>query len=178
MDSDDLGFLDIDQIFADQILSDDFLTEYSGGASSPSSGSDSAFSNGSLGSQFVQNIQAPAQRPLSNPVQPRPPIRRSAPPYSVKQVPVTVNKQNNGIEELPMKKTRTPVREQRIHATESVQIIKVEPDCEIVGEKSPQTRLPMVTQANSNVLFKVEPTEFVTKPVVAPVPQIKIPDIL
>ena len=37
MDSDDLGFLDIDQIFADQILSDDFLTEYSGGAS-PSSG--------------------------------------------------------------------------------------------------------------------------------------------
>lgn len=38
MDSDDLGFLDIDQIFADQILSDDFLTEYSGGASSPSSG--------------------------------------------------------------------------------------------------------------------------------------------
>ena len=37
MDSDDLGFLDIDQIFADQILSDDFLTEYSGGGS-PSSG--------------------------------------------------------------------------------------------------------------------------------------------
>ena len=37
MDSDDLGFLDIDQIFADQILTDDFLTEYSGGGS-PSSG--------------------------------------------------------------------------------------------------------------------------------------------
>ena len=97
----------------------------------------------------------------------RQPVRRSAPPFSVKQVPVA--KQNNGIEELPMKKSRTPVREQRIHATESVQIIKVEPDCEIVGEKS--TRLPMVTQANSKVLFKVEPTEFVPKPV--PVAQIK-----
>lgn len=70
---------------------------------------------------------------------------------------------------MPMKKSRTPVREQRIHATESVQIIKVEPDCEIVAEKS--TRLPMVTQANSKVLFKVEPTEFVPKP--APVAQIK-----
>ena len=97
----------------------------------------------------------------------RQPVRRSAPPFSVKQVPVA--KQNNGIEELPMKKSRTPVREQRIHATESVQIIKVEPDCEIVGEKS--TRLPMVTQANSKVLFKVEPTEFVPNPV--PVAQIK-----
>ena len=95
------------------------------------------------------------------------PVRRSAPPFSVKQVPVT--KQNNGVEDLPMKKSRTPVREQRIHATESVQIIKVEPDCEIVAEKS--TRLPMVTQANSKVLFKVEPTEFVPKP--APVAQIK-----
>jgi len=114
----------------------------------------------------------PAQRSLNNQPQIRQPVRRSAPPFSVKQVPVA--KQNNGIEELPMKKSRTPVREQRIHATESVQIIKVEPDCEIVGEKS--TRLPMVTQANSKVLFKVEPTEFVPNPV--PVAQIKIPDIL
>jgi len=236
MDSDDLGFLDIDQIFADQILSDDFLTEYSGGGS-PSSGisddgifgctdtgslspglsnstatsptysasltssdvasprevhpvyssptynnnqlplgSDSAFSNGSLGSQFVQSAQCSpqpsAQTSLNSQAQTRQPVRRSSPPYSVKQVPVA--KQNNGVEDLPMKKSRTPVREQRIHATESVQIIKVEPDCEIVAEKS--TRLPMVTQANSKVLFKVEPTEFVSKP--APVAQIKIPDIL
>ncbi|CAG5091691.1 Oidioi.mRNA.OKI2018_I69.PAR.g13200.t1.cds [Oikopleura dioica] len=180
MDSDDLGFLDIDQIFADQILTDDFLTEYSGGGS-PSSGSDSAYSNESLGSQFVQSANECAQQiqhqsamSYSQP-QTRPPVsRRSAPPYSVKQVPVA--QQNNGIEELPMKKARTPLREQRIHATESVQIIKVEPDCEIVDQKS--TRLPMVTQSNS-VLLKVEPTEFVAKPAqsLSP-PQIKIPDIL
>lgn len=222
MDSDDLGFLDLDQIFSDQLLPNDFLADYEG-SSSPGSGSGSGLSDdgifgcsdgtspnhsdsttsplygtqstvfqpsqpvyhstnspnntelgstsdslftdrSSLGNQFVQNTIIFEDKEHL----PRPQARRSAPPYSVQPIRQ---------EDIPLRKARTPVREQKIHATDLVQIIKVEPDCETLEPQS--TRLPMVTQ--NKVILKVEPPEILHvehRSISPPSTQANRPDIL